>query len=153
MQQHIYYAGRATPESLADAIVEESQRERRLRAQKVSGGDAVLVQIGRWEYHHLERAVTVGIAYKPDDQRYIVVSLGERDWVQDHVHAQAVRQLVVGGALSVLVSPWSLFSMASPAERLLGGDTNSARQWALIERAVLQQGGMLAEERTLTPPL
>lgn len=153
MQQYIYYAGRATPESLADAIVEESQSERRLRAQKVSGGDVVLVQIGRWEHHHLERAVTVGIAYKPDDQRYIVVSLGERDWVQDHVRAQAVRQLAMAGMLSVLVSPWSLFSMVSPAERLLGGDTTSARQWALIERAVMQQGGMLAEERTLTSPL
>lgn len=153
MQQHIYCAGRATPEGLADAIVEESQSERRLRAQKVSGGNVVLVQIGRWEHHHLERAVTVGIAYKPDDQRYIVVSLGERDWVQDNVRAQAVRQLVAGGLVSVLISPWSLFSMISPAERLLGGHTSSARQWELIERVVLQQGGMLAEQHSLTPPL
>lgn len=153
MQRRIYYAGQATPESLADAIVEESQQTRRMRAQKVSGGSAVMVQIGRWEFHHLERAVTVGIACKPDDPRYLVVSLGERDWVHEGVRGQAVQQLVSGAVISALVTPWALFSMASPAARLLGGDTTTERQWALIDAAVIRLGGTLAEQRTLTPPL
>ena len=153
MQQRIYHAGQATPESLADAIVEESQQTRRMRAQKVSGGSAVLVQIGRWEFHHLERAVTVGIACKPDDPRYLVVSLGERDWVHEGVRGQAVHQLVSGAVISALVTPWALFSMASPAARLLGGGTTTERQWALIDAAVIRLGGTLAEQRTLTPPL
>ena len=153
MQQRIYYAGQATPESLADAIVEESQQTRRMRAQKVSGGSAVLVQIGRWEFHHLERAVTLGIAWKPDDPRSLVVSLGERDWVHEGVRGQAVHQLVSGAVISALVTPWALFSMASPAVRLLSGDTTTERQWALIDAAVIRLGGTLAEQRTLTPPL
>ncbi|GHO46945.1 hypothetical protein [Ktedonospora formicarum] len=153
MQQRIYYAGQVTPENLADAIVEASQYTRRMRAQKVSGGRAVMVQIGRWEFHHLERAVTVGIACKPDDQRYLVVSLGERDWVNEEARGQAVQQLVRGAVVSALMTPWALFSMASPAARLLVRDTTTERQWALIEAAVMRLGGTLVEQRTLTPPL
>jgi hypothetical protein len=147
MEQRIYNAGSATPDGLADFLA-QNYYHRRWVAQKLGTDRSVMVQIGRERHHQIEPAVSLAIAYTPDDGQTIAVTMGEQNWITPGMAEHAAMTAAVG----VLFTPWALFGLLSPARHILAGEMVPGELWNLIDTYMVGQGGSLLQQQDIAHP-
>jgi len=147
MEQRIYNTGSATPDGLAD-FVGQNYHHRRWVTQKLGAGRSVMLQLGRERHHQLEPAVSLAIAYPPDGEQTIAVTMGEQNWVNANMAEQAAMTAAVG----VLFTPWALFGLLHPMRQVLRGDMVPGELWNLIDTYMVSQGGSFLQQQDLTHP-
>jgi hypothetical protein len=174
MQQRRYRTT-VTPDALADFLVAQYGGFSHLHAQKLGGGDSVVVQVGRGDHHERERrALTLGIAREtvaaaadsapgithPADEpepaqqapaapeSELVVTLGEQQWLWPGL----LTYTAMMGLVAVLVTPWALFALIWPLSYALRELVAPNDLWATVDGYVLGHGGTLAADTTLRHP-
>src|SRR5579859_3921066 len=148
MEQRIYHGGNATPDSLADFLVQnEFQFGRRWVVQKLGQGNSVMVQIGREHSRYTEPVVSLAIARTPDNEN-IAVTIGEQQWI----HSGVIGYGAMGSLIGLLFTPWALFGLLYPARRYLEGEMIPGELWNLVDTFVIGQGGMLVQQQDISHP-
>ncbi len=145
MQQRTYRGGTATPEGLANYLVQQCDTTRRMRAQVLGEGGSLLVQIGR---EGRAPAVTLGITRPPEDAQTIVVTMGEQEWMSPGSSIYSVAGTLVGA----LYTPWALFGLLWPLKHTLDMHNQPDHIWNLVDTYLIGQGATLAGDERLTHP-
>lgn len=133
MEQRVY-EGSVNPEGLAQALIDEWDRDDTI-AQGFGEGDRLIVQIGQreagWFSDEPHQAITLDIETISDG---VQVTMGQQQWYKDNGV-----QIMAGGLIGFLP-----FFFTFPLGQLWGGDDIDqrlpARIWQSVERYVASTG-------------
>jgi len=148
MEQRIY-RGSASPEALADHLVQQFDPRDNIQAQKVGQGDSLLVQIGRGDVpSELRHAISVSITRATGDEPGVAVTLGQQQWLDPKMATYAAAM----GLVSLLITPWALFALLWPISDIAGSATLSSDIWNTVESYMVSQGARFGGAETLRHP-